>query len=247
MAGTAASTRGRLRINPPKQVPATRPKTTIRVRRPPQHPFRFLDLPAEIRLNVYSYAIPQCVNAKVLIIRDHEVFVLRSNHDEENVPAVMRACRAMYLEALPVFYDHVRFRVRVTGPTIFLRDFEHKFLSLGSISACKALQYLRRADISIVDKGEDVNGASMLSAQARELTKVLSRRPLLKSLSITFSCSGAGRNTRAVHMNSAVKALASLECRCQVKVKRDDMAKRLMDDDTYAAVLSSIRGSVRRS
>jgi hypothetical protein len=78
-------------------------------------PFRFLDLPAELRLHIYE-----------VLLLDPESYVLpvanlpptRPNRSKSIYPAILRTSKAVYSEALPVLYS---------GNTFMIRSFPPKF------------------------------------------------------------------------------------------------------------------------
>ena len=76
-------------------------------------PFRFMDLPSELRIKVYSYHFSDC---GCVIDLDPD------NYKRIHKPlAILRTCRTMYAEASHVFYSTRTFRIFPTHPGRFFK------------------------------------------------------------------------------------------------------------------------------
>lgn len=82
-------------------------------RKKPVLPFRFLDLPAELRLRIYGYHFAECGDVVDLDPDNYKRIHRRL--------ALLRTCRQVYYEASTFFYSSKTFRVFPTHPGRFFK------------------------------------------------------------------------------------------------------------------------------
>ncbi|CAI4218891.1 unnamed protein product [Parascedosporium putredinis] len=85
----------------------------VKPRKKPAVPFRFLDLPAELRLRIYGYHFAECGNVVDLDPDNYKRIHRRL--------ALLRTCRQVYYEASTFFYSSSTFRVFPTHPGRFFK------------------------------------------------------------------------------------------------------------------------------
>ncbi|KAH0058116.1 SecY protein, partial [Aureobasidium melanogenum] len=97
------------------------PAPSGRVRRRGPQPFRLLDLPAEIRLMIYGYAIGYHNPRWRLAIDPSSRFVLElcdARDAKSHCPTnLLQTCKSISLEALPILYDQAHFDISLTATT----------------------------------------------------------------------------------------------------------------------------------
>jgi len=82
-------------------------------RRVPEKPFRFLDLPSELRIEIYAYHFEGI---------DRVIDLDSDNHKRIHKKlAILRTCRTIYHEASHVFYSTNTFRIFPTQPGRFFK------------------------------------------------------------------------------------------------------------------------------
>ncbi|KAF2108331.1 hypothetical protein BDV96DRAFT_587618 [Lophiotrema nucula] len=74
---------------------------------------KFLDLPAELRLNVYRHAL---VDDAGYIIAIRNLPPCRPNMPKKLSPALLRTCKSVYNEALPILYQENTWMIRSFPP-----------------------------------------------------------------------------------------------------------------------------------
>lgn len=72
-------------------------------------PFRLLDLPAELRLHIYEALL---FDAESYILPVANLPPARPNRSKSIHPAILRTCKTVYHEALPVLYSTNTFMIR---------------------------------------------------------------------------------------------------------------------------------------
>ncbi|KAL2150937.1 hypothetical protein VTH82DRAFT_6035 [Thermothelomyces myriococcoides] len=96
---------------PPPSGSAGVPQTTPKHRRIPEKPFRFLDLPSELRVEIYKLHF-EGIDGVIDLDSDNYRRIYKKL-------AIVRTCRTIYREATHVFYSSHTFRIFPTTPGRF--------------------------------------------------------------------------------------------------------------------------------
>jgi hypothetical protein len=91
------------------------PNRLLNALRATAQPFRFLDLPAEIRLKVYGLALASSTSRKTLKVfrREEDLFNVTNDHKFES--SLLSINHQIRLETLPIFHRANPFRLRFTA------------------------------------------------------------------------------------------------------------------------------------
>ncbi|KAL2159388.1 hypothetical protein VTH06DRAFT_2392 [Thermothelomyces fergusii] len=98
-------------MTPPPSGMSTVPQTPPTVRRVPEKPFRFLDLPSELRVEIYGLHF-EGIDEVIDLDSDNYKRVCKKL-------SIVRTCRTIYREASHVFYSSRTFRIFPTTPGRF--------------------------------------------------------------------------------------------------------------------------------
>jgi hypothetical protein len=98
------------------------PTRLLNALRATAQPFRFLDLPAEIRLKVYGLALASSTSRKTLKVfgREEDLFNVTNDHKFES--SLLSINHQIRIETLPIFHRANPFRLRFTARITSLPD-----------------------------------------------------------------------------------------------------------------------------
>lgn len=156
----------------------------------PKAAFPFMDLPTEIRLNVYS-KLSEDTGGHMNIIAEDNIYNATAllNQDGEcppesptSSPAILRVSKQIHDEAKEAFFRNLKLDVRVNDSELVAQlqhedptvDFTEKCPLIGKIEECSYLRYARQLHLSIDWFDQCISG-KRISAHAKTHEHVATR------------------------------------------------------------------------
>lgn len=181
---------------------------------------RFLELPAELRLEVYAYVchhsalhdhIAEAKSCCVRLAITDRVYLENTDKDcaYHTGIALMLTCKTVYIEARPILDANAMYRLDIeTGPSRIMH--KRSAVDLGPIDACKVLDGIRRAKVRFLR--HEISHMTHASRLAKVL-EATNHFEVLDYLNIDLTASDT---TPAVF-----ELLETIECAGQIEIRAD--------------------------
>lgn len=175
--------------------------------------FRFLDLPKELRLNIYGHLYNDWERTMHVLVTD-KVFNCTSTEPGRDLysPTVLRVCRQIYTEAHDAVYRGVTVRINLQSDWMESYD---GAVCLGSFEACHFLRRAGKVDIVV---RVDENEYTVTTSFAFRCMEMLLQGRYFTSLKVVIVDYGSYNTHGDLQEQSLIHAFARIECKGKVEV-----------------------------
>lgn len=151
-------------------------------------PSALLELPAELRVQIFEYVLQGARCQRPLFILE-SVYVQSDARSPPKNTAILLACRATYKECLPLLYDQATVEMSLRDEQD-ANDVRASVIDLGTIEDCSLLSRLRHIELEIPFNAFDDASVARAATRMHRLSDVVNQYGSVKTHSLTFLQSG---------------------------------------------------------